>query len=79
MCVLRVCGAQRSIALPRACGLRRCGLANREMQRLMGLRWRHSHVVNFVVNLAVYFTVVAFFWLSGYLIGFGEGSCWGRD
>ena len=44
----------------------------REMQRLMGLRWRHSHAVNFVVNLGVYAAVVLFFWLAGNRIQFGE-------
>ena len=43
----------------------------REMQRLMGLRWRHSHAVNFVVNLGVYAAVVLFFWLAGKRIQFG--------
>jgi hypothetical protein len=44
----------------------------REMQRLMGLRWHHSHIVNFLVNFGVYFVVVLFFWLAGASIKLGQ-------
>jgi hypothetical protein len=44
------------------------------MQRLMGLKWRHSHAVNFVVNLGVYTAVVLFFWLAGNHIHFGTST-----